>query len=1335
MTARPNHLRAAPRENGTTLVNDGPAGLPPDPETVKEIFSDACELAPERRQEFLNERCGVDGRLRAEVETLLRLDESGSRFLSDPPAAVERAEWLAPANGAADELPRYVNHFKLVQLLGEGGFGAVYLAEQEHPVRRTVAVKIIKLGMDTKQVIARFEAERQALAMMDHPNIAKVLDAGATETGRPYFVMELVHGVPITEFCDVNRLTIRQRLELFIPVCLAVGHAHQRGVIHRDIKPSNVLVERYDPAAPPVPKVIDFGIAKATGAALTDGTRYTGMRQLIGTLEYMSPEQADLRDPAVDTRSDIYSLGALLYELLTGAAPFEGDMLRNKGYSEAQRIIREVQPPRPSSRVTTLEAASRAVSAPRGRTCEGLARLLRGDLDRVVMKCLEKDREQRYASAAALAEDVRLYLDGQPVSAGPATATYRLRKFVLRHSTAVAAVTAVALALVVAVVGTTTGLVRARSAGRTATERGNAARVAQQRAEQNAAEARREARRALTISSFLRDIFALAQPESGAGGQDANVDEVLRRAADEIDTKLRGRPEEELLARRMLGEACGRIFLHDLAVEQLRRAHEVSLAFPGGATSERSLDLAAEWAMTMYLASRGNDAVTTARATLAECLRRLGDRHLVTWEAMHACALCVSQFGDGNESYQLLKQLVDVARKSPESRRADRLGRYLCNWAVCLRDRGEYQAASAAVREAAAVIQADSFDPAARLPPTGSTDEFPGTWLRLLGDRSMDVLNGSNWISKELVESGDLPEALPLVQRYIAEALRLVPRGTPAIAYRLEDEAMLRLRAGDSVGAGLTLARAIDMSRKLFGYNRAEALGRWRTWTMYCDPNLTQGWRSPSLRNQVWCALDDLLRDNPPGHLVPEEVPVDRLRFQLFLWKANPAEEGGTLIGQGGLDELKSLPEPSPGLYLLGLQVPRLGDAPLRRANWLLLVRWSVEFHPIPRFDDIRTEPSGYKQSWTAAASIYDRRQMLGLALHDGLALTTENPQRLQWFMAVANGQIQLPAGRYRFSISSDDGVRLSIDDQRVMDHWLSRPSHSDDASLELSGSVHDLRIDFFQGVGGYSLWLQAAPMTARAKTAAAQLGGGIPEVDGAITLTAQQIADNPHDSSFRAAHAGFLARGGRFPEAASQYARLLDIDPTDHFYWYMRTLLLAYLSDDAAYRRACDAMLDRFASSADPLTLVRLLIACSLRPQPPEALDRLRQLVDRADSTNLFKPQDPFSEILAGMARHRIGQFERSAALLGGELARVPQGPAVSRAAAELFLAMAQHGLGNEADASAALARAGQLLKTEVPLAGVDDLGPNSFDVELWLICQTAWREANALLGLESRR
>jgi serine/threonine protein kinase len=323
-------------------------------------------------------------------------------------------------SSVAPEQPgEQIGRYKLLQLVGEGGFGSVYMAEQKEPVRRRVALKIIKLGMDTKQVIARFEAERQALAMMDHPHIARVFDAGATDTGRPYFVMELVKGVPITEYCDTENLTTKQRLELFTSVCNAVQHAHQKGIIHRDLKPSNVMVTLHD--GKPVPKVIDFGIAKATNRELTDKTLFTEHRQFIGTPEYMSPEQAEMSGLDIDTRSDIYSLGVLLYELLTGVTPFDGKRLRSAALNEIQRIIREEQPSKPSTRLSELSHVSSAGAADEAdrsgssvhdiarhrRTDPGaLSRLLRGDLDWIIMKALEKDRSRRYETANGFAMDI-----------------------------------------------------------------------------------------------------------------------------------------------------------------------------------------------------------------------------------------------------------------------------------------------------------------------------------------------------------------------------------------------------------------------------------------------------------------------------------------------------------------------------------------------------------------------------------------------------------------------------------------------------------------------------------------------------------------------------------------------------------------------------------------------------------------------------------------------------------------------------------------------------------------------------------------------------------------
>ena len=458
---------------------------------VEEIFLGALEITEAgARESYLNDACATDIGLRQQVDRLLSALPRAQGFLDSPAGRIESpadAETIDSAKqtdtgGEAQFqvdpkalVGTWIGPYKLLQLLGEGGMGTIYLAEQEQPVKRRVALKIIKVGMDSTTFTARFEQERQALAMMDHPHIAKVLDAGASNAGRPYFVMEYVQGVPITRFCDQQQLSPRQRMELFIPVCQAVQHAHQKGVIHRDLKPSNVLVAMYD--GRPVPKVIDFGVAKVTHRKLTELTMQTEIGSIVGTLEYMAPEQAELNNMDIDTRADIYSLGVLLYELLTGSPPFTAEELRSAEFTEMLRMIREVEPARPSTRISTSEALP-TIAANRKLEPKRLQSLLTGELDWIVMKCLAKERHRRYDTAVGLAADVARYLANEPVLAGPPKVSYRARKFLTRHRAAVATAAMCALLLVGGIVGTTWGWANANEAKRDAAAGENRAKAA-----------------------------------------------------------------------------------------------------------------------------------------------------------------------------------------------------------------------------------------------------------------------------------------------------------------------------------------------------------------------------------------------------------------------------------------------------------------------------------------------------------------------------------------------------------------------------------------------------------------------------------------------------------------------------------------------------------------------------------------------------------------------------------------------------------------------------------------------------------------------------------------
>ena len=628
---------------------------------IHELFDQAVELPPVQRGPFVDEACRQDPELRVAVQSLLAAHDRAAQFLADPTIPAERLfppDLLSP--GAR------VGPYVLVRMIGEGGYGTVYEAQQEQPLRRTVAVKVIKPGMDTRQVIARFELERQALAMMDHPNIARVLDAGATDAGRPYFVMELVDGRPLTDYCRSGTLNITQRLELFRIVCDAVQHAHQKGIIHRDLKPSNVLVALRD--GRPLPKVIDFGIAKVLHEPAAGSGPVTEQPQLLGTPQYMSPEQAQSSPVDLDTRSDIYSLGVLLYELLTDAAPFDPASLRSAADEQIRRIIREIDPPPPSTRLFTQSQTISPDNSAHRAKARKRAQQVRGDLDWIAMKAMDKDRSRRYGTAEALSGDIGRYLSNEPVLAGPPTRMYRLRKFARRNrrllATGVVVIAALAIGLAMAI----TGLIRARHSQ--AAEAQQRQRADEQRlaAEANQRKAEDEAQRLLGAQTALYHLL-IPQSDTGDATPRQVLDFMAKRAGDGLLTQ---HPDAEAPIRAALGRGYMQLNLWADAARQLRRGLDLERRLTGPDTPNVATFLSDLGTCLMY-DGQYDQAEQTLRQSLAVYHAR-GFRMVAPGEVRRNLAAVLSAKGDLAGAESVLRDALATMRNTDYMAQYDPLG-------------------------------------------------------------------------------------------------------------------------------------------------------------------------------------------------------------------------------------------------------------------------------------------------------------------------------------------------------------------------------------------------------------------------------------------------------------------------------------------------------------------------------------------------------------------------------------------------------------------------------------------------------------------------------------
>jgi len=1355
---------------------------------TRDVFLAVLALSSaEEQSHYLDQACRDKPELRQRVERLLREHQQVGSFLENPVPPPTKSTLLLtepPTQKPGDRIGPY----KLLQQIGEGGCGVVYMAEQAEPIRRRVALKVIKLGMDTKQVIARFEAERQALALMDHPNIAKVLDAGTTECGRPYFVMELVRGVKITDYCDENRLPIPERLNLFVQVCYAIQHAHQKGVIHRDIKPSNILVSLNDGLR--VPKVIDFGIAKAIGQQLTDKTVVTAFEQFIGTPAYMSPEQAGMTSLDVDTRSDIYALGVLLYELLTGHTPFDQKELVAAGLDAMRRIIREQEPARPSTRLSTLADPERTAVARRHHADPPeLIHLLRGDLDWIVMKSLEKDRTRRYETANGLTNDVVRYLNDEAVSARPPSRLYRFQKLVRRNKLVFAAGAAVAGALVLGLSLSTWFFFSERAA--------------RQRAVAAEKKAQTEANKSQQVAQFLQDMLRGVGPSVALGQDTAMLRGILDKTAERVGKDLKDSPEVEAELRTTLGQMYQALGQFTKAEEMHRAALVIRRGLWGNmntkvADSLGNLVEALEWqtrpaeaqplaleALTIRTNLLGAEHPKVAESLAALGVVRLAQGKYTEAEELHRHALAMRRKLVGNESLEVADSLVD-------------LGGVLIS-------QGRYPEAEAAALEAVAIqkrlLGQEYPDPnlgasqillGRVLHDEGKEDEAETTLRpilamrrKLVGSESLLVAYPSLWLAVVLGAEGKLDEAEQLGREALATYRKLkassTSQGAIEIAWCLNILGNVLHRKG-------SLPEAEALFRELYECSSTSL----KTESQFLMLNL--GWGGGGLvtvlreerkldqaetlcreavasQRKLLASSDDISRSqqlapllcdfgevlHAEGKLAEAEAV---LREAIESAKKSPASESQAiaLVYLGVVLHDQGKPAEAEPLYHeaeeIGRKLPastskvfalaRLGDL-LRDAGK------PAEAEPLYR--------EGLDTCLQVSPSNFERRQWLT----SGLASILRSQGKLPEAEALCRETLE--AGRKLPPSSARAHALAALADLLRDQGKMAEAEPLYREGLEICRKVlpDDFESRQWLAVGlavalrSQGKLAEAEPLYREAVTNAAKVWPNDPARwqwqvnDLADVLRSQGKSDEaeqllaevlkpaslaqPQNAITLRTRADLSGRHGQWKEAAADLNKLLEADSSDPYAQLQLAAVLAQAGDKDAYRVHCRKMLARFGGTNDPATLDKTAKACLLVPCTGPDLETACQLAQKALTLATSNAWVYFFEFGDGLAKYRQGQYVSASALMQKVIGRPGSVRGSMQAwefdvAAYSLLAAAQHQLNQTNEARTALAKASELAQTRLPQLASGDLGHDWVD---WLIAHVFLREAQALITGET--